>query len=107
MSQLKLFSPIRVGQFTLQLRVVMAPMGRFRADANHVPTALMAEYYAQRASTPGTLIIAEATQIAAKAGGFPNLPRLEKEAEIAGWKHVSDAHKKMLYRSINPDHDLL
>ena len=58
MSQAKLFSPIRIGDLTLSHRVVMAPLGRLRATAQNVSTPLMAEYYAQRASTPGTFIIA-------------------------------------------------
>ena len=54
-----LFEPLRVGAMEVPNRLFMAPLTRCRAEAGHVPGALMAEYYAQRA-TAG-LIIAEAT----------------------------------------------
>lgn len=47
----------------------MAPLTRHRATAEHVPGPLAVEYYSQRASMPGTLLITEATTIAARAGG--------------------------------------
>ena len=72
----KLFKPIRVGNLQLSHRVVLAPLTRFRADDAHVPTDIMADYYAQRASVPGSLLITEATFIAAKAGGYDNVPCL-------------------------------
>lgn len=59
MSYTSLFSPLQAGALALPNRVLMAPLTRCRADADHVPTPLMAEYYAQRASAG--LIIAEAT----------------------------------------------
>ncbi|MBX9882936.1 MAG: hypothetical protein K2X73_13285 [Sphingomonas sp.] len=43
-------SPIRVGDLDLSNRCVMAPMTRTRARDDRVPTAMMAEHYAQRAS---------------------------------------------------------
>jgi N-ethylmaleimide reductase len=54
-----LFSPLTLGPLSVANRIFMAPLTRCRADAEHVPTALMAEYYAQRASAG--LLIAEAT----------------------------------------------
>ena len=60
---LKLFTPVRIGATELSHRVVMAPLTRMRAELpGNVPNALMAEYYAQRASTGG-LMITEATFI--------------------------------------------
>ena len=88
MSQQKLFTPVKVGDVTLQHRVVMAPLTRFRATKAHVPTPLMAEYYAQRASTPGTLIIAEATPISPQAGGYRHIPGIWNDEQVAGWKLV-------------------
>ncbi len=55
----RLFQPIRLGNSELSHRVVFAPLSRFRADKAHVPTDLQVEYYAQRASVPGTLLITE------------------------------------------------
>ncbi|CRJ89121.1 hypothetical protein BN1723_008437 [Verticillium longisporum] len=70
MSSTKLFCPITVGDVKLSHRVVMAPLTRFRADANHVASRLMLQYYTQRAAVPGTLLIAEATYISpAHCGG--------------------------------------
>lgn len=63
-------------------------MTRFRNTSQHVPTDLSVEYYSQRGSTPGTLLISEATAIAAKAGGYENIPHLETPDQIAGWKKV-------------------
>ncbi|EKM53347.1 uncharacterized protein PHACADRAFT_147821 [Phanerochaete carnosa HHB-10118-sp] len=91
MSHPKLFAPVKVGDAMLQHRVVMAPLTRLRATKAHVPTPLMAEYYAQRASTPGTLIVSEATFIAPQASGFPHVPGIWSDEQVAGWKLVTDA----------------
>lgn len=84
----KLFQPLRVGTANLQHRVVLAPMTRNRADAQHVHGALALEYYKQRTSVPGTLAITEATFIAARAGGYPNVPGIWSDDQIAAWKLV-------------------
>ena len=85
----KLFTPIQVGRSQLSHRVVLCPMTRGRADAQHVQTPLAVEYYAQRASMPGSLLITEATSIAQKAIGLPNVPGIWSDAHIAAWKPVS------------------
>ena len=73
----------------------MAPLTRFRADDKHVPHPYVAEYYAQRACVPGTLIITEATFIAPQAGGYGNAPGIWSKEQIAGWKRVTSAvHEK-------------
>ncbi|KAH8103315.1 NADH:flavin oxidoreductase/NADH oxidase [Cristinia sonorae] len=91
----QLFQPVKVGNIELKHRVAMAPLTRYRADAEHVHTDLGVEYYAQRASTPGTLLITEATFIATKAGGYGNVPALETDAQVAAWKKITDAvHEK-------------
>ncbi|KAL4252357.1 Aldolase-type TIM barrel [Abortiporus biennis] len=114
MSTPKLFQPIKVGDVELKHRVVLAPLTRFRADSKHVPSDLQAEYYAQRASTPGTLLITEATYITERAGGYPNVPALESDAQVEGWKKVVHAvHAKGSYiyaqlwahgRAANPEY---
>lgn len=88
MSSPNLFQPIQVGTIKPAHRVVMAPMTRFRATDGFVPSDIMVEQYAQRASTPGTLLITEATAIVMKAGGYPNIPALETDEQLAGWKKV-------------------
>lgn len=93
-----LFQPLRIGDIELQHRVVMAPLTRLRADAEHVPLPMATTYYEQRASVPGTLIIAEATQISASEGGIPHGPGIWTEAQILGWKKITDAvHTKGSY----------
>jgi NADH:flavin oxidoreductases, Old Yellow Enzyme family len=87
----KLFQPLKVGAMYLQHCVVMAPLTRFRADDNHVQLPMAVEYYCQRASVPGTLLIAEASLISATHGGFPNALGVWDYAQIAGWKKVVDA----------------
>ncbi|BAM92318.1 NADH-dependent flavin oxidoreductase [Bradyrhizobium oligotrophicum S58] len=86
-----LFSPLTIGPYRLEHRVVMAPLTRMRADkATLAPRPLNVDYYAQRA-TPGGLIIAEATPVLPTGTGSPNVPGIYSEAQIAGWKHVVDA----------------
>lgn len=87
----KLFTPLKVGETQLDHRVVMAPLTRFRANKEKVPTDAMVQYYAQRAVVPGTLLISEATFISPGAGGYPNIPGLWTDAQLAGWKKVTDA----------------
>ncbi|KZP21343.1 FMN-linked oxidoreductase [Athelia psychrophila] len=90
-SSQKLFEPIQIGDITLGNRVVMAPLTRFRATETHVPGPHAAEYYSQRSVAPGTLLISEGTFIGEKASGFPCVPAIYSDAQIAGWKKVVDA----------------
>lgn len=97
---LNLFKPIKVGRLNLQHRISMAPLTRTRADNEGVvPTdELHGEYYEQRASSPGTLLISEATFITERAGGYRAVPGLWSKEQIAGWKLVTDrVHKKGSY----------
>ncbi|KAJ7753303.1 FMN-linked oxidoreductase [Mycena olivaceomarginata] len=88
----QLFQPITIGAISLQHRVVLAPLTRLKGDANHVPLLpLVKEYYTQRGSTPGTLLITESTIIAAKAGGFPNMPGIWNSEQINAWREVVDS----------------
>jgi N-ethylmaleimide reductase len=84
-----LFTPLKLGALTLPNRILMAPLTRCRADADHVPTPLMAEYYAQRASAG--LIIAEATMALEGNSAFWREPGIYSAAQVAGWKAVTDA----------------
>eukprot|EP01036_Dinobryon_divergens_P045514 gene45514-60819_t len=67
----------------------MNPMTRCRADADGVPTPIMATYYAQRA-TAG-LIITEATAITQQGQGYSDVPGLYGTEQLDGWKKVTDA----------------
>lgn len=84
-----LFSPLKMGASELANRVFMAPLTRVRADADHVPTDMMVEYYAQRASAG--LIIAEATMAIEGNSAFWREPGIYSEAQVEGWKKVTDA----------------
>ncbi|KAJ8462364.1 hypothetical protein ONZ45_g17964 [Pleurotus djamor] len=88
----KLFQPVKVGRLTLQHRVAMAPMTRFRATKAHVPILpTVADFYKQRGSTPGTLLVTEGVFIAPQAGGYDNVPGTWSNEQIAAWKQVTDA----------------
>ena len=87
-----LLDPLEFGALELPNRIVMAPLTRARAGRDAVPNALMAEYYAQRASAG--LIISEATGISREGLGWPNAPGLWSEAQVQGWKLVTDAVHK-------------
>ncbi|CAG8949236.1 hypothetical protein HYFRA_00004861 [Hymenoscyphus fraxineus] len=92
---MSLFQPLKIGNVTLQNRVVLAPLTRLRASDDHVPLPMVAEYYAQRGSTPGTLLITEGVFISPEAGGMTNVPGIWNQAQIDAWKVVTDAvHEK-------------
>ncbi len=86
---LDLFSPVKLGSMQLSNRIVMAPLTRNRAGEHGVPQPLNATYYEQRASAG--LIVTEATPISAMAHGYPALPGIYTEAQVAGWKKITDA----------------
>jgi len=98
MSTSKLFQPIQIGSLSLKHRVILAPLTRYRADSSHVHHENAVEYYRQRASTAGTLLITEATFIAEDAGGFKNVPGIYTDAQIEAWRKVTEAvHKEGSY----------
>ena len=83
-----LFDTVQVGDWQLANRIVMAPLTRNRAP-DAIPTPLMAEYYAQRA-TAG-LLITEATAISHQGQGYSDVPGLYGTEQLDGWKHVTEA----------------
>ena len=86
-----LFSPVQIGPYQLKHRLVLAPLTRMRAaKPSLAPRPLNAEYYAQR-TTPGGLLIAEASPVAATAFGSPGVPGIYTQDQIAGWRKVVDA----------------
>ncbi len=86
-----LFSTVKIGPYQLKHRLAMAPLTRMRAEKPGLaPRPLNAEYYAQRA-TPGGLIIAEASPVAATAFGSPGVPGIYSAQQVAGWRKVVDA----------------
>jgi N-ethylmaleimide reductase len=87
-----LFDPIELGAIHAPNRILMAPLTRGRGTREHVPTPLMAEYYAQRASAG--LILSEATGISRQGLGWAYAPGLWTEAQVEGWKPVVAAVHK-------------
>ena len=84
-----LFDPIRLGAIEAPNRVLMAPLTRARADADGVPQPLMVEYYRQRADAG--LIISEATGISRQGLGWVDAPGIWNDAQVEGWKPVTQA----------------
>ncbi|MBU0892484.1 MAG: alkene reductase [Gammaproteobacteria bacterium] len=85
-----LFAPLTLGPLTLPNRMVMAPMTRARSSQpGNVPNAMMASYYAQRASAG--LIVSEATQISPQGQGYSYTPGIHTEDQVQGWRRVTDA----------------
>ena len=84
-----LFNSLQVGALTLPNRIVLAPLTRARADVGHMPTDLMAEYYAQRAS--GGLLITECTMVSEGTSAFVAEPGIYSAEQIEAWKKVTTA----------------
>jgi 2,4-dienoyl-CoA reductase-like NADH-dependent reductase (Old Yellow Enzyme family) len=84
-----LFDPIRLGAIDAPNRVLMAPLTRGRADAEGVPQPLMVDYYRQRAGAG--LIISEATGISRQGLGWIDAPGIWSDAQVEGWKPVTQA----------------
>jgi N-ethylmaleimide reductase len=86
-----LFTPVRVGAFTLKHRIVLPPLSRLRAQwPSAVPTDIMREYYAQR-SSDGGLIMAEATAVSPAARAYHTAPGIWNDAQVAAWRGITDA----------------
>lgn len=90
MTEATLFDGLNLGDLALPNRIVMAPLTRNRAlPDGDVPHTLNAEYYTQRASAG--LIITEATQISPEGKGYAWTPGIYSDAQIDGWRQVTDA----------------
>ncbi|WP_312775678.1 alkene reductase [Pseudomonas rhodesiae] len=83
-------TPVKLGHHTLNNRVVLPPLTRQRsAQPGDIPTALMAEYYRQRASAG--FMVSEGTQIEPRGQGYAWTPGIYSPAQIDGWRKVTDA----------------
>ncbi|WP_460948880.1 alkene reductase [Pseudomonas marginalis] len=89
MNDKTLFEPYTLGSLTLSNRIVMAPLTRNRAGAGFVPSEHAATYYSQRASAG--LLISEATQISQQGQGYQDTPGIYTQAQIDGWRSVTEA----------------
>ncbi len=81
-----IFKPFNNKQLSLKNRIVMAPMTRSRAIDN-IPNALMERYYAQR--TEAGLIITEGTAPSPESLGYPRIPGVFSQEQVAGWKKIT------------------
>lgn len=84
-----LLSPLELGALRLRNRIVMAPMTRSRSDEAAMPNELMREYYRQRAGAG--LIITEGVAPSANGLGYCRTPGIYTEAQVAGWREITDA----------------
>eukprot|EP00253_Pinus_taeda_P008939 PITA_08939 len=91
--QLPLITPYQLGPFSLSHRVVLAPLTR-RRSYNCMPQPHAILYYSQRTS-PGGLLIAEATGVSDTAQGYPNTPGIWTKEQVEAWKPiVNGVHEK-------------
>lgn len=91
MAESRLFKPLKIGNVEVKHRIGMPSLTRFRATDDRIPTPLMKEYYGQRASVPGTLIITEGTLVSPSAcGGFANAPGIWSKDQVAAWRAITD-----------------
>jgi N-ethylmaleimide reductase len=101
---MKLFTPVKIGPFTLSHRVVMAPLTRLRSEQpGDIPGDLMVEHYRQRASKGG-LIIIESAAISKRSRAYHGAPGLYSDEQIPGFRKIVDAiHAKggLVFAQIN------
>jgi len=84
-----LLDPIQIGELHLPNRVIMAPLTRLRGTPEHIPTQLMAEYYAQRAGAG--LIISEGIPVVPQGVGYANVPGIWSPQQVEAWKPITKA----------------
>lgn len=93
-----LFSPIKVGRVNLQHRIALCPLTRYRATKAHTPIVpVVREYYRQRGSAGGTLLITEGTFISPEAGGLDNVPGIWSDEQIDAWKQARPSFVERLH----------
>lgn len=89
------FKHIKVGRTGLAHKIVMPPMARFRAGKDDsVPTDMMIKYYGDRSRYPGSMIITEAVNISAQAGGYERSPGVWAKEQMNQWKKIFDVIHK-------------
>lgn len=85
----ELTSPLKIGDFEIKNRLVLAPLTRSRSGADRIPNDLMLEYYQQRANAG--LLLTEATVINPQAAGYYNTPGLWQQEQAVAWRKITDA----------------
>ena len=86
----RLFTPIKIGRYNIQHRVILAPLTRCRVTPEgNIPLDIVAEYYDQRSRIRGSFLISEANIIAEKAAGVPPvIPGIWSEEQNKAWRKV-------------------
>lgn len=74
---------------TFLRRVALAPLTRCRSY-DHMPQPHAALYYSQR-TTPGGLLITEATGISDSCYGYPHTPGIHTDEQVEAWKPIVKA----------------
>lgn len=82
-----LFDPFNSNSLSLKNKIVMAPMTRSRATADHIPTPIMAKYYGQRSGAG--LIITEGTSPSPNGVGYARIPGIYNKQQAEAWKAVT------------------
>lgn len=86
---MKLIESFNLSGLPLSSKIIMAPLTRRRSTRNHIPTGMMIDYYAQRASAG--LIIAEGCSPSINGAGYANMPGLYNEKQKEAWKKITKA----------------
>jgi N-ethylmaleimide reductase len=89
---MQLFEKVKLGNYNLTNRMVLAPMTRARAGVTRVPNELMAEYYTQRSDAG--LLITEATSISVQGLGWNDSPGIYTQEQVDGWKLTTNSVHK-------------
>ncbi|KAM6511870.1 hypothetical protein FALCPG4_016861 [Fusarium falciforme] len=89
--QSNLWKPLKLGNVTLTHRIALAPLTRLRNDEEHLPMDIMTQYYTDRASTPGTLLVSEATGVSKTAEAAPHTPGISSPEQVAAWGRIYNA----------------
>jgi 2,4-dienoyl-CoA reductase-like NADH-dependent reductase (Old Yellow Enzyme family) len=84
-----LLDALSLGPLRLPNRVIMAPLTRLRGSVDHIPTHIIADYYAQRASAG--LIISEGVPVSPQGVGYAQVPGIWSEPQVEKWKLITDA----------------
>ena len=86
-----LFTPIKLGAYTLSHRVVLAPMTRLRTvQPGDIPSPMMADFYGQRASRGG-LVIIEGVSISIPARSYLGAASFFHTGQVPGWEAIARA----------------
>jgi N-ethylmaleimide reductase len=87
----KLYTPLKVGRYDLSHRIALAPMTRLRTiQPGDIPSPMMAEFYCQRASRGG-LVIIEGASISIAARSYLGAASFYRDGQMEGWRAVANA----------------